>query len=396
MLWTLRHLLQSTNTCAHLPSPRAYKGVTFRVSRSNTAMKLLPLIALQPPSLRFCRARDSVLEECFFVAADIPMLIAINCLMLAKVSRVYGVSASADCNANVVLRLLAAGIGSIALPVFEEEGDKLRVELQGELRVRLDRIQARINQLIVGSKDACVGTDDGTVDGSTGASSSPPDADAASLPSSQDESAGSTAGEGGDGECADTVDDQADVRGKDAPATESSPLQAPGNTPAGSELNDGPTTASRIGSAVVDAVQTVGRTVVEELRQDVMVELVKQLSTFLGLHFARSKMMQVVPLVGVAVGAGSNYWFTVRCTEAAVMTLRHHYLRSEHPEAVLAAHEEGSGWDWQVVDGADVGEDDCVHGNVALSAGVADASTQFFAAGQQVPDVEKKLDLPVG
>ncbi|KJE96071.1 hypothetical protein CAOG_06444 [Capsaspora owczarzaki ATCC 30864] len=104
------------------------------------------------------------------------------------------------------------------------------------------------------------------------------------------------------------------------------------------------------------SLETLRKDVITDVEKGVVTEVIKNISIFLAAHFAKSKLLQLIPVVGGAVGAGSNYFFTATCVRNAQMTLRRQYLDRRFGMAAVHAcldAQDDEAFAWTLVDHAE-------------------------------------------
>ena len=207
----------------------------------------------------------------WLMTADIPLLISLNCRMLAQLAWIFGI----DCNKqpNVILQFLAAGVAHVL------DKDDV-VELPEEF---------------YGKEDSAI---------------------CEQLKSVQDQR-----------DCVSTLSEQETKH-----------------------------------EAGKQALQGLAQEVVHEIENGVRNEIVKHVSFTLGAHFARSKLLQFIPVVGMAVGAGTNYYYTSTNAEVATHLLKKKYLIDKHSLKHLTELYEKQFMDeWEFINVADIPDNyECV------------------------------------
>jgi len=73
-------------------------------------------------------------------------------------------------------------------------------------------------------------------------------------------------------------------------------------------------------------VQIVKSMPVSQMKKNLLLEVVQRVGRTMGVRLSKSKMLQIVPLVGAFVGAGVNHQFTSRNASTGFMAYRARYL----------------------------------------------------------------------
>jgi hypothetical protein len=72
-----------------------------------------------------------------------------------------------------------------------------------------------------------------------------------------------------------------------------------------------------------------------QLEQHAFVQLMKQISTALGIRLTKAKLAQAIPIAGGAIGGGFNAYFTAKVCDAAYFLYRERFLASRYGADVI-------------------------------------------------------------
>eukprot|EP01135_Chromosphaera_perkinsii_P002486 Nk52_evm2s224 gene=Nk52_evmTU2s224 len=269
----------------------------------------------------------------WLMAADIPMLLSINCRMLAQLAWIFGIDVNKQ--PHIVLQFLAAGVEHVlddqeAVAMMPEE---FREKSEGLGQEKREEESQEVDQ------------DNGERDGKE----------------SSDEK------------------------------------KEEGEEIAGSRL---------LGKEEIEAEKEVIRSLTQdvlgEVKQGIQNEIVKQVSFALGSHFARSKLLQCIPIVGMVIGAGANYYYTSTNAEVALRLLKKKYLIDKHSlEHLTELYEKQFIDEWEFINACDVPEN---YNNIAncckastMSAEDTNATlASSFMSRQEHADVDALDNIPDG
>ena len=73
----------------------------------------------------------------------------------------------------------------------------------------------------------------------------------------------------------------------------------------------------------------------KKLNEHVLVRIIDRFANVFGVRLTKTKLGQIVPVVGVAVGAGLNYWLVDQVAEAAYWSYRERFINEKRGVHVL-------------------------------------------------------------
>lgn len=73
----------------------------------------------------------------------------------------------------------------------------------------------------------------------------------------------------------------------------------------------------------------------KELERHLFVQALKKLAEQIGLRLTKAKLAQVIPVIGIAIGAGYNTYFTHKVCDAAYMLYRERFLAAKYGDTLF-------------------------------------------------------------